>query len=257
VPAPIPAGLRKKGQISVATATDYPPNEFFAADGHTIIGMDADLAHALGKLMGLKVRIADVGFGAIVPGIAAGKYDLGMSSITDTHAREKTVDFVTYFSAGTSFYDKAPGGPTIRTLSDLCGYTVATPGSSSTEYADAVAQSDKCRAAGKAPIIVLADQNPNSINRALATGHVEVGIVDSPVASYEVRRSHGQLKLAGKPYGMAPYGIAVRKRSGTLVQAVLAALRRLMKNGSYTRILTKWGNGAGAITNPRRNGAVG
>ena len=46
-------------------------------------------------------------FDSIIPGLSSHKYDLGMSSFTDTKEREKTVDFVTYFSAGTSFYVKA------------------------------------------------------------------------------------------------------------------------------------------------------
>ena len=74
--------------------------------------MDADLAKALGAVLGLKVKVVNATFDAIIPGLAAGKYDLGMSSFTDTKAREKVVDFVTYFSAGTSFYVKASGGPT-------------------------------------------------------------------------------------------------------------------------------------------------
>src|SRR6185437_15947044 len=90
----------------------------------TVIGMDADLAKALGDVMGLKISVVNATFDSIIPGLASGKYDLGMSSFTDTKEREKTVDFVTYFIAGTSFFTKT-GGPTINTLADLCGKTVA------------------------------------------------------------------------------------------------------------------------------------
>ena len=41
-------------------------------------------------------------FDTIIPGLQSGKYDVGMSSFTDTKAREKQVNFVDYFSAGTS-----------------------------------------------------------------------------------------------------------------------------------------------------------
>ena len=58
--------------------------------------MDADLAKALGQVMGLKADVQNVTFDSIIPGLAAGKYDLGMSSFTDTKEREATVDFVTY-----------------------------------------------------------------------------------------------------------------------------------------------------------------
>ena len=66
---------------------------------------------ALGAVMGLKVNMVNATFDTIIPGLAAGKYDVGASSFTDTKERQKTVDFVTYFTAGISFYGKAAGGP--------------------------------------------------------------------------------------------------------------------------------------------------
>jgi polar amino acid transport system substrate-binding protein len=59
---------------------------------------------ALGAVMGLKVKVVNATFDSIIPGLAAGKYDLGASSFTDTKMREKQVDFVDYFTAGESFY---------------------------------------------------------------------------------------------------------------------------------------------------------
>jgi polar amino acid transport system substrate-binding protein len=71
--------------------------------------MDADLARAIGAVLSLKFEVANSTFATIMPGLQSGKYDLGMSSFTDTKERERVVDFVTYFSAGTSFYTKASG----------------------------------------------------------------------------------------------------------------------------------------------------
>ena len=57
------------------------------SDGHTVVGMDADLAKALGQVLGLKVNVVNATFDTIIPGLASGKYDLGMSSFTDTKER--------------------------------------------------------------------------------------------------------------------------------------------------------------------------
>jgi polar amino acid transport system substrate-binding protein len=59
----------------------------------------------------------------------------------------------------------------------------------------------------------------------------------------------------GPTFASAPYGLAVPK-SGGLAKPVLAALKVLMKNGTYTTILTKWGVQSGAISNPKINGAT-
>ena len=113
IAAQVPSSIKSSGTLSVAADATYAPNEFIAADGNTVIGMDADLAKAIAQVMGLKADVKNVTFDSIIPGLAANKYDLGMSSFTITKEREKTVDFVTYAIAGTSFFVKADGGPNI------------------------------------------------------------------------------------------------------------------------------------------------
>ena len=80
-------------------------------------------------------------------------------------------------------------------------------------------------------------------------------MADSPVAAYIVKQSNGQFKLAGTPYGAAPYGIAIPKDTAGS-RAVLAAMKELIADGTYTQILNKWGVEAGAITDPGINGAI-
>jgi polar amino acid transport system substrate-binding protein len=255
IAAMVPAAIKSKGALTVAADATYPPNEFIAPNGHTVVGMDADLAKALSAEMGLKANVVNATFDSIIPGLAAHKYDLGMSSFTDTKARQKTVDFVTYFSAGTSFYVKAQGGPTITSLADLCGHKVAVE-KGTTQAADATAQGKKCTAAGKAGVNVLVFPDQNGANLALSSGRGDVGMADSPVAAYQVKKSNGQFKLTGKPYGTAPYGIAIPKGDG-MATPILDAMKALMSSASYKTILQKWGVTEGAISNPAINGAIG
>jgi polar amino acid transport system substrate-binding protein len=250
----VPAAIKSKGTLTVAADASYAPNEFFGPDGHTVIGMDADLSKALAGVMGLKADVVNATFDGIIPGLAAGKYDIGASSFTDTKDREKTVNFVTYFSAGTSFYTKASGGASVNGLADLCGKTVAVE-KGTTQETDATAQSGKCKKAGKPGVTVLTFPDQNGANLALSSGRAQLVMADSPVAAYGVKKSNGQFKIVGTTYGTAPYGLAVPK-TGNLDKAVLAALKVLMKNGTYKSILSKWGIQAGAISNPVINGAT-
>ena len=254
VAAAVPAAVKSKGTLKVAADASYAPNEFIKPGTKTVVGMDADLAKALAAVMGLKAEVVNASFDGIIPGLAAGKYDLGMSSFTDTKEREKVVDFVTYFSAGTSFYVKAQGGPTISSLADLCGKNVAAE-KGTTQADDATAQSKKCTAAGKPAVNVLVFPDQNGANLALSSGRAEVGMADSPVAAYQVKQAGGQFKVSGPPYGTAPYGIAIPKNSG-LAPPVLAGLKALIANGTYAAILKQWGLSAGAIDTPVLNGAT-
>lgn len=254
IAATVPAAISSKGTLTVAADASYAPNEFFDTDGVTVIGMDADLAKALAQVMGLNANVVNAGFDTIIPGLVSGKYDLGMSSFTDTKVREQTVDFVTYFSAGTSFFIKTGSGVNVNTLADLCGLKVGVE-KGTTQLADATAQSAKCTASGKAAVDVQAFPDQNSANLALSSGRVQVGMADSPVVAYQVKQSNGQFQVIGQTYGTAPYGIAIPKTSG-MTQPVLAAMKNLIASGVYMNILTKWGVQAGAITTPVVNGAV-
>jgi len=229
VAADVPAALRSKGT------------------------MDAELAGAIAMSLGLKAKVVNAGFDGIIPGLASHKYDLGMSSFTDTKEREQTVDFVTYFSAGTSFFVKSDG-PAITTLADLCGKKVSVE-KGTTQADDSAAQSKKCTSAGKGAVKVLVFPDQNGANLALSSGRADVGMADSPVAAYQVKQSKGAFKLGPKPYGTAPYGIAIPKDSG-MAKPVLAAVKALIADGTYTKILDKWGVQAGAITDPVINGAT-
>lgn len=252
--AGVPAAIKSKGTLTVAADATYAPNEFIAPDGRTVQGTDPDLAKALAAVLGLEAQVKNATFDAIIPGLAARKYDLGMSSFTDTKKREKVVDLVTYFSAGTSFYVTADRGPAIGGLADLCGQKVAVE-RGTTQADDASAQSKKCVAAGKAPAKVQTFPDQSGANLALSSGRARVGMADSPVADYQVKQSRGQFKLSGTPYGTAPYGIAIPKGSG-LAQPILDALKVLMSRGTYTSILRKWGVQSGAITDPAINAAT-
>ncbi len=248
----VPAAVKSKGTLTVAADASYAPNEFFAPDGKTVIGMDADLVKALAATMGLKAKVVNETFDGIIPGLAAGKYDIGASSFTDNKEREKTVDFVDYFSAGESFFTKASGGTSISGLADICGKTVAVE-KGTVEETDAQGQSKKCGSKGAVKVLSFPDQN--GANLALSSGRAQLGFADSPVAAYAVKKSNGQFKLVGATFATAPYGLAIPKKSG-LAKPVMAALEALMKNGSYTKILTTWGVQSGAISAPKINGAT-
>jgi polar amino acid transport system substrate-binding protein len=219
-----------------------------------VVGMDADLAAALATVLKLKAQVVNVKFDNIIPGLASGKYDLGMSSFTDSKDREKTVDFVTYFTAGTSFFVKKSGGPNIQSLSDLCGHHVSVE-SGTTEQTDAQTQATACTGGGKAAVDIQVYPDQNSANAALSSGRADVGMADSPVAAYQVAQSNGTFALSGPSYGNAPYGIAVPKGNG-MAAPLLQAVKDVMADGTYATILKKWGIQGGAITNPQINGAT-
>jgi polar amino acid transport system substrate-binding protein len=257
----VPSDVASAGTVTVATDASYAPNEYVDPQTQQIVGMDIDLGNALATVLGLKFNFVNAGFDTIIPGLQSGKFGLGMSSFTDTKERQLVVDWVTYFSAGTSFYTNATGAPAVTGLDSLCGLSVGVESGTTQEH-DSKAQSKKCTSAGNQAVNVQAFPDQNGANLALSSARVQVVMADSPVAAYAVKQSAGKFVLAGTPYGTAPYGIAIPRPAGTpqgqapMSKPILDALKNLMATGVYQQILEKWGVQAGAIDNPQINGAI-
>jgi polar amino acid transport system substrate-binding protein len=248
--AKVPAAIKTAGVVKVATDASYAPNEFFAADNKTIQGMDVDLGEAIGTELGVKFQFANVSFDSIIPALG-NRYDLGIASFTDNKDREKVVDMVDYFSAGTSFMVPASSKLAPKSVADLCGKTAAVE-KGTTQLDDVTAQKRKCK------LTILAFPDQNQANLALQSGRADVVLADSPVNAYAAKNSGGKFIIAGGIYGTAPYGIAVPKDAAHagLADAISLALQDLSATGKYQAILKKWGVQAGGVTSFGLNGAV-
>lgn len=252
----LPASIKSSGVVKVATDPSYAPNEFYGSDNKTIVGMDPDLGKALGDVLGVKFTFVKTGFDGIIPSLGT-RFDLGISSFTDNKKREQIVDMVTYFRAGTSFLVVKGKDPGVKGLADLCGKSVGVE-KGTVQLADATAQSKTCTAAGKAPVKVEAFPDQAGANLALQSNRVQVVMGDSPVIDYAAKQANGLFEVVGQTYGTAPYGIAVPKAASYagFADALLGALKKLIANGTYLKVLDKWGVKDGAITNPTINGAT-
>jgi polar amino acid transport system substrate-binding protein len=254
IAATVPAAVHSAGTLTVAMDATYPPNEFIAPDGSTIVGMDADLTNAITQTLGLKVKMVNATFDTIIPGIVSGKYGMGASSFTDTKARQGQVDFVDYFSAGESFYVKTGSSLNFTDITVICGHSIAVE-SGTTEETDAKSQAAKCVAAGQPKANVLVFSTQTEANVAVSSGRADAGFADSPVAAYIVATSNGVFQNSGPPLAVAPYGLALPKGNG-MSAPVAAAVNLLISNGIYHQILVKWGVQAGAVTTATVNGGT-
>lgn len=251
----VPSDVKAKGALQVGIDATYAPNESIDPDTGAIVGWDIDLGNAMASVMGIKMAWNNADFSSIIPDIGT-RYDIGISSFSPTAEREKTVDFVTYYKAGESWYTKK-GGPTINSPTDLCGLTVAVE-TGTTEESDAYGfmgqnpdgssikgDTNNCKTAGKPNITVHSFTKQTDADADLLSGHSQVGWADQPVTDYQVKQNN-QLQLSGKPCSIAPYGIALPKNS-PLEKPLQDAIKYLIDHGYYASILQKYGVQDGAI----------
>jgi polar amino acid transport system substrate-binding protein len=237
--------ISSDGKLVVGTDPTYEPDEF--KQNGQIVGWDVDLGDALAKKLGLTAQFEESKFDAILPALGS-RYEIGMSSFTDNPDREKVVDFVTYFSAGTQWASKDPN----FNPDNACGKKVAVQTGTVQDTEDLPARQKKC--GGNAIQVQRYDAQDEATN-SVVLGKADAVLADSPVMAGAVKKVGGDLKLVGDIYDSAPYGIAIPKTAGTTKDAVLGAVKALMSDGTYKAILDKWGVSGGAINNPVINGA--
>ena len=257
----VPADIKADGKLVIAADAAYAPNEYTLPDSEEIIGMDVDLGKAIGKTLGLEVEFVNASFDGILAGIQAGRYEAGMSSFTDTKEREQTVDFVTYFEAGTSTMVRKCNPKKIETIEDLCGKPVGAE--NGTTQLDQLSREDvegsvvkACKDAGKEPPQAKGFPKQTDVNAALQAGRIDAYMADSPVVDYAVKKTGDAFQKTGKDTDSAPYGIALPKNAAGMKEAVQAAVQKLMDDGSYEKILDNWGVSGGAIDQSKINGAI-
>jgi len=255
IAAMVPAAVRSAGVLNIATDASYPPFEFFDSNNKTIIGVDAELANRLGQVLGLKVNVVNVSFDGIIPGLQSKRYDLGMSSFTDTKKREQVVDFVTYFHGGSAVLVPA-GNPKKLGLFNLCGHTVAVGKGTIYESTIVPELSAECAKAGKPPIVSSVFPNSSDAALAVSNGRAEADVDDFAPLTYVAKQSKNKFEVLPEQYKPSPWGIAMTKGSG-LAEPIHAAVQKLMADGTYKQVLKKWDVSAGAIDGSSINGAIG
>ncbi|MGW6461601.1 ABC transporter substrate-binding protein [Streptomyces sp. NPDC055078] len=259
----LPKEIQDKGVIKVGSDIAYPPVEFKDDSGKTI-GLDPDIAEALGKQLGVRFEFENGTFDTLITGLRSKRYDIAMSAMTDTKDRQngvdsetkkkvgEGVDFVDYFTAGVSIYTKKGDDQGIKNWSDLCGKKVVVQRGTVSEDL-AKAENAKC---GAKKITIEAFDNDLEAQTRLRGGGGDAGSSDFPVAAYAVKTSGGgnDFQLVGEQVDAAPYGIAVAKGNTELRDALKSALDAIIKNGEYKKIVDKWGVSEGAVTEAKVNG---
>lgn len=244
----LPKKIQDAGVIKVGSDTAYAPMEY--VDNGKIVGVDPDLAEALGKQLGVKFVFTSGTFDGLITSLETGRQDVAISSITDNKKRQeglddkgqkigKGVDFVDYMSSGVSLLVKKGNPDNIKSLDDLCGKTVAVQ--RGTIYEDTFkAQADKCGADKKLTIEAF-DTDAEAQTRVKAGGAV-ADLNDYPVTAYIAKTSGGgnDFEVGGQQSDVGLFGIAVSKDNTQLRDALKDALDATIKDGSYAKVLEKW-----------------
>jgi len=226
--------------LRIQTEIGYAPYEFYGPDGKTVEGLDVDLWNALGKQIGVKFTVQDGTYAGIVPALEAKRADLGWSAMAlSSFVGVSQVKFLVYEQRSFSGVVVQANAP-IKVATDLCGKSL---GFTNGEAPPIAALQTACQKAGKPAVQIKRFQKTPDILLAVQSGQVTGRIVDSVNGNYFVKQAAGKLKFVANvlPVHWIPTGIAVPVGQTALLAKIKAGLQTLIQNGTYGRILARWG----------------
>ena len=261
----LPERIRTAREIRVGSDVSYAPVEFYDAFAPDVLdrpvgepepqvrGIDPDLATELGRKLGVRFTFVNTAFDQLIPSLKAGDFDVIISSMTATPERAREISFLEYFQAGTSILVPKGNPEGVRSLADLCGATVTLQAGTIHEELVA-AQQARCRARR---IKARPLESGTQVVLAVKFGRADAALADFPVAAYNAKVSGqgGDFQVVGEQIDPGPYGIGVRKDDTELRAVLQEALRAIIADGSYDRVLTKWNVTAGALKTAKVLGA--
>ncbi|MGW1360228.1 ABC transporter substrate-binding protein [Streptomyces chartreusis] len=250
----LPADVREAGKLKVGSSIGFPPGAYYPnGTDKAPAGQDIDLADAVAKVLGVELERQDASFETILPALGSGKYDFGTGNFGVTAERLKTIDFVTYINDGQGFAVKRGNTELkgkVTDLTQLCGLTIGT-GAGTTFEATLTAQKGVCAKAGKKPYDVKVYSENAATLTALQQGRIDVIMSTINGLRHQAAQPASQTAFLGE-FHRLDVGFAFKKGS-PLTKAFQAAVDELIKDGTYSRILKKWGTSASAIDASRIN----
>ena len=224
------ADVQKAGKLTIATSPDFPPFESLGENGE-VFGIEIDILNLICAELGVELEINQMDFESVLPGVQAGKYDVGVSGISVTPDRqENTLFTVPYCMAAQAIVVLKDSAITCK--ADLEGKTIAVQTATTAE--------EFCMGAGYTVNAYTANADAQE---ALLSGKVDAWVIDDLTAAEMVKlynEEHGEtLMVLSEAMTSEPYAFAFMKGSDDLVNAINEIINKLIADGTIAEIFAK------------------
>ncbi|ALE06423.1 ABC transporter substrate-binding protein [Arthrobacter sp. ERGS1:01] len=251
----VPADIKKDGKLTVAVSPFAAPLAVYATDNKTPVGNEVDIAVALAQSLGLQPDIVPTAWADWPLGVGSGKYEAVISNVTVTEERKLKFDFASYREDKLGFYAKADSPITkVESAPDVAGKKIIV-GSGTNQEAILLAWDKENRKNGLAPVDFQYYDDDSASTLALQSGRADLTFGPNATAAYKAATDE-KTKLVGLVDGGWPLkaNIAVTTKKGNgLAAAAQAGLNHLIEDGSYAKILARWGLSEEAVKESELN----
>ncbi|MDD3224279.1 MAG: ABC transporter substrate-binding protein [Clostridium sp.] len=221
--------VKDAGVITVGLDDTYPPMEF--TQNGKIIGFDIDIANAVGKKLGVKVKIQPTSWDGIFLALNSKKFDVIQSAVSMTADRKKTMIFTKpYIYGGNAIFVKANDN-TIKNQDSLKGKVVGI-------QVGTTAQDALNKVSGIKEVKKYNSETDAFMD--LKDGRISAVVSDPQVGDYYIADKKSEFKKIKSMLTQEPIAVAFRKNDVELKDAYDKAMDELKKDGTLGNLSKKW-----------------
>ena len=228
------ARIQQEGLMRVGMDASWPPFEYIDGSTGQIVGLDVDLARAIGQRLGVEVGLVNVGFDGLYDALYVGRFDAIVSALPYDPLLYADVAYsMSYFNAGQVLVVSESANRRISEADNLSGKRLGVEWGSE---GDALARQLQKKIDD---LSLETYMTPQDVLSALRDGKVEAAIVDA-VSAHQFIAAEGDVQVVGDPLTDELYVIAVRLDSPLLLRAINEALVAVREDGTLERLQEEW-----------------
>ena len=240
---------RAKGApLRAAVVSNYPPLEYKDPATGQLVGFDIDLGQALAAKMGTTVKWEETSFDQMMSSLATGRVDMIISGMTDLPARREAVRFIDYLKTGPQFYVMKARAAEFAGMPALCGKKVGASRRTSFPAEIAKWSEDNCAKTGKAAITVVGTDGSADARTQLRQGRLDAAVQGGETMPYIMGQEPNTYMTVGKTFAFQYVGLATNRKDEAIGAELSAAMTKLIADGTYAKIIAKWGLADFAVT---------
>ncbi len=224
----------EEGKLHMSTNAQFPPYEMTTDDGG-FEGIDVEIAEAIAEKLDLELVVDDMAFNAALTAAQTGQSDMVMAGVTVNEDRLEVMDFSDTYATGVQVVIVTEDSP-IQTIDDLANAEMIGCQADTTGY---IFCSYPPEEGGYGEDHVTAYDNGALAVMALINGQVDAVVIDNAPAQEFVKANEG-LKILDTEFAVEDYAIGFAKGNTALKDAVNAALKELIEDGTVQSIIDKY-----------------
>ncbi|MEN3261227.1 transporter substrate-binding domain-containing protein [Sodalis endosymbiont of Spalangia cameroni] len=219
---------------------ENPPAEGIADDSKTPQGAAVDVINAMGRILGVKIRIASDKISDIFAALDRDKCDVIMASLGLTPQRAEHYVLVNYWRVGSGMLVPRENPYHLTRYEDLSGRRALTLAGSRNE-AVVKTLSSKLISEGKAPIKILSMPTTAAALQVLTLRQADALVSDSVVINDSLSKAPSRFATVKSPLPTNDWVIAIPKNRPDIQASLQSAVDELIESHMMQLIVRRWG----------------